>query len=212
MFGWIASLFSRAASDVTQGVKDLVNAAMRGLYGFLHGIFRAVLGGWGTFWRDVSGFYRAFGKFTYSTLLKFVHILKILWPAIVKRVEYVYNFLLNFIKAAVKSLTAYILKIYHILDTFIRWLWNWVLVNVYRPLLAFIEKAWAWITREGATMWHYFTNLADFAELLIFHIAASLEKHAWELASSLGKFFLTLIVRNVVKFATLIETIIDAVL
>lgn len=88
----------------------------------------------------------------------------------------------------------------------------WVVIHVLAFLYALVRRLFGWIDGIGATMWHYFTHLADFAELLIMFLVASLEKHAWEIGGLLGKFFLALIIRNVVRFATLVETIVDAVL
>lgn len=88
----------------------------------------------------------------------------------------------------------------------------WVLVHVLAFLYGLVKHLFSWIDGIGATMWHYFSHLADFAELLIMALVASLERHAWDIAKLLGTFFLALIVRNVVRFATLVETIVDAVL
>jgi hypothetical protein len=88
----------------------------------------------------------------------------------------------------------------------------WVVVHVLAFLLNLVTKAFAWINGIGATMWHYFTHLADFAELLIMFLVASLEKHAWEIGKLLGTFFLSLVVHNMVKFAHLVEDIVNAVL
>jgi len=88
----------------------------------------------------------------------------------------------------------------------------WVVIHVLLFLTGLVRLAFSWINGIGSTMWHYFTHLADFAELLFMFLVAALEKHAWDVGGLLGKFFLSLIVKNVVRFATLVETIIDAVL
>lgn len=88
----------------------------------------------------------------------------------------------------------------------------WVIVHVLAFLYGLVKRLFGWIDGIGATMWHYFTHLADFAELLIMALVAALERHAWDIGKLLGKFFLSLIVHNVVRFATLVETIVDAVL
>lgn len=88
----------------------------------------------------------------------------------------------------------------------------WVVIHVLAFLYALVRRIFGWIDGIGATMWHYFTHLAEFAELLIMALVAALEKHAWDIARLLGGFFLALIIRNVTRFATLVETIVDAVL
>jgi|SRR5579859_100414 len=88
----------------------------------------------------------------------------------------------------------------------------WILIHVLAFLLNLVKSIFGWIDGIGNKMWHYFTHLAEFAELLIMFLVASLEKHAWEIGKLLGTFFLSLIVHNITKFATLVEDIIDAVL
>lgn len=88
----------------------------------------------------------------------------------------------------------------------------WVVVHVLGFLLGLARTIFKWINGIGATMWHYFTHLAAFAELLIMFLVASLERHAWEIGKLLGEFFLALVVHNMVKFAKLLEDIVNAVL
>jgi hypothetical protein len=88
----------------------------------------------------------------------------------------------------------------------------WVLVHVLAFLYNLVKRIFGWIDGIGATMWHYFTHLADFAELLIMFLVASLERHAWQIGKLLGTFFLSLVVHNMVKFAKLLEDIVNAVL
>lgn len=88
----------------------------------------------------------------------------------------------------------------------------WVIVHVLGFLYGILKTALGWINGIGATMWHYFTHLAEFAELLFGFLVLALEKHAWDIGEKLGEFFLALIVKNMVRFATLVETIVDAVL
>jgi hypothetical protein len=88
----------------------------------------------------------------------------------------------------------------------------WVLLHVLAFLLGLVRSAFSWINGIGATMWHFFTHLAEFAELLFMFLVVSLEKHAWQVGKLLGTFFLSLVVHNMVRFAKLVEDIVDAVL
>jgi hypothetical protein len=88
----------------------------------------------------------------------------------------------------------------------------WVLIHVLAFLLGLVRTIFSWINRIGSTMWHYFTHLTEFAELLFMFLVASLERHAWDVGKLLGKFFLALVVRNVVRFASLVEEIVLAIL
>lgn len=88
----------------------------------------------------------------------------------------------------------------------------WVLIHVLKFLLGLVARLFAWIAHEGDTMWHFFTHLDEFALLLFWHIVTQLEKLAWDAGKRLGTFFLSLIVHHIVRFATLVESIVDAVL
>jgi hypothetical protein len=88
----------------------------------------------------------------------------------------------------------------------------WVVVHVLLFLYRLVKTVFGWINGIGNKMWHYFTHLDQFAELLFMFLVAALERHAWSIGRLLGKFFLALIVRNVVRFASLVEEIVLAIL
>lgn len=89
---------------------------------------------------------------------------------------------------------------------------KWILIHVLGFLYGILKTAVSWISGAGSTMWHYFSHLDEFALLLFWHIVTSLEKLAWDAGKRLGTFFLSLILHNVVRFATLVESIVDAIL
>jgi hypothetical protein len=84
---------------------------------------------------------------------------------------------------------------------------KWVTTEIYDPLV----KAVDWIAHEGATMWHYISHPADLVDLIWDDVLAKLESDAVYTAEVLGKWFLTLIVKNADEFARMIEDIIDAI-
>jgi hypothetical protein len=88
----------------------------------------------------------------------------------------------------------------------------WCIEHILTALTLLIARGWSWITGIGSTMWHYFQDLTDFAELLFMFLVASLERHAWDVAKLLGTFFLALVAANLTRFAQLLEDIIDAVI
>lgn len=89
---------------------------------------------------------------------------------------------------------------------------EWVIVHVLGFLLNILDTAIGWIDGIGSTMWHYFQDLTAFAELLFWYLIKSIETHAWDVAEVLGEFLFALVVKNLARFATLLETIVDAVL
>lgn len=212
MFGWIEGIFSRAGSTVTDAVKSLVHAAIRGIYGFLHSVFGSVINGWKRFFGDVTGYARSeleWARDVYNALVRlFKHLIPFLNNRITvvnvtinKRITVVTNILQHNINVETAQRKASILS-----------LLAWIIAHILRPFLAFSAMVTKWLAHEGATMWHYFTHLAEFAELLFWFIVHSLEKHAWDAAKVLGEFFLALLVHNLKRVALLLEDIIHAVL
>ena len=88
----------------------------------------------------------------------------------------------------------------------------WVVIHVLGFLYRILASVLGWVAREGNTMWYFFTHLDEFGILLFWHIIAALEMFAWDAGRRLGTFLLSMIIHNVVRFATLVESIIDAVI
>lgn len=212
MFGWISNVFHSVVSGVTDAVKSFVNLLVNGLYSFLHGIFRLQWDAWNDFWNGAYAVWAGVRSLSIATYHRFIDLYRSIIPYLDNYIHWVRVFLGAVINQLNRALRAVIEGVYHwALATFDAFR-KWVINSVWTPLFKSLTAAWDWLTHEGATIWHYFTNLADFAELLFWHILASLEKHAWDAAKYLGQFFLALIVKNLVEFVTLIEDIIDAVL
>jgi hypothetical protein len=75
-----------------------------------------------------------------------------------------------------------------------------------------ISDAYNWINTRGYLVYYYITHPAKLVDLLWEALIANLESTAWETADRLGKFFLSLFLRNLEKFLMLIEDILNAVL
>jgi hypothetical protein len=75
-----------------------------------------------------------------------------------------------------------------------------------------IRDTYDWINNQGYLVYYYITHPAQLVDLLWEALIANLETTAWETAERLGKFFLSLFLRNLEKFLTLIEDILNAVL
>lgn len=80
--------------------------------------------------------------------------------------------------------------------------------EVYRA----ISDAYNWINTKGYLVYYYITHPAQLVDLIWEALIANLESTAWETADRLGKFFLSLFLRNLEKFLMLIEDILNAVL
>jgi hypothetical protein len=68
-----------------------------------------------------------------------------------------------------------------------------------------------WINHEGWLVFHYISHPSLLVELIWRDIILKLEHEAWNVAEVLGRFFLSLIVRNLKHFVMIVEDIFDAV-
>jgi hypothetical protein len=162
-----------------------------------------------------SAYDRATGAIT-STIAGWVHDV----------VAGLYSFLhiiFGDVRGAWKDLVGASEAIYHALDEFgdetahafgilfrhwIPGILKWIQTDIVRPLL----EAVSWIAHEGATIWHYITHPADLVLLIWDAFIARLEATAWDTAEALGKFAVALIWKNIDKFITLLEDVLDAIL
>lgn len=75
-----------------------------------------------------------------------------------------------------------------------------------------VKDAYDWINKEGYLVYYYITHPEKLVLLLWDALIANLEATAWDTAGKLGKFFLSLILKNRRRFIDLIEDILHAVL
>ena len=212
MFGWIEGIFRRASGVVSSAVSDLVHAAIRGLYGFLHSVFWNIVHGWIEFHNAVVSLAVGEFEFVHDVYSAFVRLFRHLIPGLNTRITVVNVTINKRITTVINDYTTKITNERKQRQASILALLAWVITHVLRPLTALINKLLAWVAHEGNTMWGFFTHLDKFAELLFWHIVHALEAHAWEAGRLLGDFFLSLIVHNITRFAHLVEDIVDAIL
>lgn len=212
MFGWISRVFHTVYNGVTDAVKAFVNLLVNGLYSFLHDVFRAQWDAWNDFWNGARMLWAGVRALSIAVYQRFIDLYKHVVPYLYDYAHWVLTLLGKAIDDAKRLLLAAIDTLYHTLLVLLDATRKWAISEIWNPLYGSLTKAWDWLTHEGATMWHYFTNLADFADLLFNYIIKSLEKYAWATAKLLGQFFLSLVVHNLTEFVTLMEDVINAVL
>lgn len=212
MFGWIDHIFHTVYNGVTDAVKAFVNLLIRGVYGFIHGIFRLQWDAWNDFWNGARDVWAGMRALSIAVYHRFIDLYRHWLPYLYSYAHWVLTLLGKAIDEAKKLLLAAINSLYHWALTTFDATRKWAVKEIWDPLFKSLTSAWHWLTHEGATIWHYFTHLPEFADLLFWHILASLEKYAWDAGKLLGRFFLSLFYHNVVRFATLMEDIVDAIL
>lgn len=219
MFGFITNTFRSVLGLITGSWQSAINAVVNWInnlehvhYGYWHTVSGHVANSWQTMAGATLHLMQRMQAFMFAQGLLDNLIMKHLFPWL----EGWISWLGGRVRQEINITIAMLRREYKAGDAvqhaYTRSVLLWVLVHVLAFLYGLVKRLFGWIDGIGATMWHYFSHLADFAELLIMALVASLERHAWEIGKLLGTFFLALIVRNVVRFATLVETIVDAVL
>lgn len=212
MIGWIEGVFRSGASAVAAPIVAMVRAVIRGVYGFIHDIFRLQWDAWNWLWNGAHAIANGIADLDLAVFRAFAKLFRHLLPAINVRIT-VNNVTINKrVDIAIRDYNTKITNETRDRKSSILALLAWIIAHVLNPLSKLIAGILSWIAHEGAMMLHYFTHLTEFAELLFWFLVHSLEKHAWDAARLLGTFMLALIVRNLMTFVKLSEDIIDAVL
>lgn len=212
MFGWLYRMWQAAAGTVADGIRNWVLTMFQGHHGYLHSLFWSIRLAWNQLYNAVNYLLAAASVFIGAVYRRFQHIEIFELPQLRRWVASGFGRLINNLHNVQVYLTRLIVA-YHTQDhNYTHSVLLWVIKNVLMFLLKFVVRLTAWVAGIGSEMWYYFTHLIDFAELLIMFLVRSLEKHAWDIGRLLGTFFLALIVTNLVRFVTLIEDIVDAVL
>lgn len=212
MLSWLDKFFSAASSTIGNAISNTVHWAIHALASVVFAVFSAVGAAWTAFVDATGALVSEVGNLALNVYHFANHVMKVLLPAIYR-----------WAAAELKKLEAYAESVYHWalkeFDTVRAWvehlisdLTSWVLRDIWDPLKKYADQIWDDLKKWGYVAWWWITHLPDLAEAMIFHIAASTEKHAWELANMLGQFFLSLIIANLNTMLTLIEDIITAVL
>ena len=208
LLGLITGSWQSAISAVVNGIRDM----FRTHYLYWHTVSGRVANGWQVLTRDVLIFEQQLQKFLFAQGAFDFWIAKRQIPWLAGWIAWLGGKIQNDLRKLRRILEQEMNAGDAKQHAYTRSVLVWVIIHVLTFLYKLLLRVFSWIDGIGATMWHYFTHLADFAELLFPWLLKSLEKHAWDAARVLGEFLLALIVHNLVKFAKLLETIVDAVL
>lgn len=219
MFNWLGnvfgSLFSRAAQDVVNAISIVINTVQgtfNGYYGYWHTISGRVIARWKSLAYSSGVAYTSIRGFMAAVYARFVYIERVQFKSVVAQINLEHARMIHDVEAVEAYLIARTDAEIAKEHSYARSILLWVLIHVLAFLYGLVKAIFTWLANQGATMWHYFTHLDEFAKLLLDALVLAFEAASWDIAPKLGQFFLSLIVRNVVRFATLVESIVDAVL
>lgn len=212
MISWLTGWVNRFLHLVPDAVLALVHWAVHALASVVEAVFHDVAVAWRDFWGAIAAIERACWDIGAAVFGLAVRVLRYWIPKLIADLKAAALALWHGIDWVWSHAVGLVNDLRKLAWKWINDLWHLVLRDVWKPLKDFADhlynliKAWAYVA------WWWITHLDRLADAMIFHIAASLEKYAWQLARLLGTFLTALILHNVRRFVLLLETIIAAVL
>jgi hypothetical protein len=209
---WITGWVGRFIGIVADPVLALIRWGLHALASVVEAVFHDVALAWRDLWGAVTAIERAcwdFGAAVYGLALK---VLRYWVPRLIddlRRAALALWHGIDWVWAHAVSLVNDLRKLTW---KWINDLWHLVLRDVWKPLKDFADHLYHLIITWAYVAWWWITHLDRLADAMIFHIAASLEKYAWQLARLLGGFLTALVLHNVRRVVQLAETILAAVL
>lgn len=212
MLDWISGWVGRFTGTVDRWVIQLVHWGLHALAAVIETVFRDVTRSWRDFWGAVVALERALADIGAAVYGLAVRVLKYWVPR-----------LWRYITEAAAALARAITWVWHravrivaeLRATVWGWLlglWRMVLRDVWAPLKADADHLWHLLVTWGYTAWWWITHLESLAEAMIWHLAAAIERHAWQLGARMGQFVTALVLHNTRRLVQLAETILAAVL
>lgn len=212
MLNWLDSFWNSVTGSVGNAVSSAVHWALHAVMSVILSVFKLVGSAWSALVYDVAYFHAEIDAFCKSVLDFGSYILHHVIPSLLKwaqaQLDRLSADLARIYDWAQREVNDLILRIADAVST----VENWANRTIWKPLKDYADQIWADLKLWGYTAWYYITHPDLLAETLIFSIATSLEKHAWELAEKLGEFAVSLVMANLKRFLSLIETIISAVI
>lgn len=211
LVNWVKKYFNWWKGFETAVWLDPLEALIRGLTGSFSDQDAAGAQAWTVYYTDNTYYVQQLVKFVTATRNAHGYTLHVRIPGIISWAGTGFARLLAAIIGLARALARDVAMLTGLLASRITALTTWILRKVWAPLWAFITATYRDLLKWGWVAWWWITHLASLAEAMIFFIARAMEKYAWELAGMLGRFVVSLIVRNARKIAEVAESIVVAV-
>lgn len=212
MISWLTGWVNRFLHIVPDAIIALVHWAVHALASVVNAIFGDVARAWHDFWAAIVAVERACWEFGAAVFGLAVKVLKYWVPKLIADLRAAALALWHGIDWVWAHAVSMVNDLRKLAWKWIVDLWHLVLRDVWAPLKAFADHLYHLILTWAYVAWWWITHLDRLAEAMIFHIAAAIERHAWELAALLGRFFTALVLHNLRRAVMLAETILAAVL
>lgn len=212
ILSWLDNFFTAAGREIDSTVASVVHWALRAITSLVFGQFQNTQAAWTVYYTQTRYFTTQLRELSTATRGAHHYTLGVRIPAVVSWAAGYLARLLSALTALARAVGKDVASLDAKITAGLAALARWVTSDVYDPLLKYAKSIEAGLLKWGYTAWWWITHLDALADAMIFHIAISLEKNAWQLATILGKFTLSLILANARKIAVLAEDIITAVL
>lgn len=212
MISWLTGWVNRFLHIVPDAVIALVHWAVHALAVVVEFVFHDVALAWRIYWGAVVAIERACFDFGAAVFGLAVKVLRYWVPRLIADLKAAALALWHGIDWVWAHAVSLINDLRKLAWKWINDLWHLVLRDVWKPLKDFADHLYHLILTWAYVAWWWITHLDRLAEAMIFHIAAAIERHAWELAALLGRFFTALVLHNLRRAVQLAETILAAVL
>ena len=212
MISWITGWVSKFLGLVPDAVIALVHWALHAVVTAVEFVFADVAKAWRAYWAAVAALERATWDFGRAVFGLAVKVLKYWIPRLIADLRAAALSLWHGIHWVWSHSVALINDLRKLAWKWINDLWHLVLRDVWKPLHDFTEHLYHLILTWAYVAWWWVTHLDRLAEAMVFHLAASIERHAWQLARLLGTFLTALVLHNARRLVVLAEQILAAVL
>lgn len=212
MISWLTGWVGRFLGLIPDAVLTLVRWGFHAIATAVEFVFSNVAKAWRAYWAAISALERATWEFGAAVFGLAVKVLKYWVPRLIADLKAAALALWHGITWVWVHAVALVSDLRKLAWKWILDLWHMVLRDVWAPLKAFADHLYHLILIWAYVAWWWITHLPNLAEALVFHLAASIERHAWELAKLLGTFLTALVLHNARRIVQLAETILAAVL
>jgi hypothetical protein len=212
MLSWIDGYVFRWAAVVATPIRDCIKWAVYALAGVVYAVFGNVGAAWTLIYDGINWVWTHSGNFAVEAVAWIKQIVTVDIPAVWNRLlayAVAFDNLISQIwdKAVAAIADAYRRALQAVNDAI-----SWVITHVYDPLKAYADQIYNDLLKWGYAAWQLLNDPGKLAGILLGALIAAAESAFWSIAAPVGKFALSIVLGNATKFASLLETILTAVL
>lgn len=212
MFDWISGFVARWAGRLQQDILDVVHWTVHAVAGVVYTVFGNVGRAWSGMWQSIHWLWiQASGYVAevFGWIRQIVTVdLPVIWSTLLADVRGV----LGEIGRVWSDLVARIEQLGRYAAGLVQQAIVWVVDHVYSPLKAYADAIYNDLLKWGFYAWRLLNDPPRLAAILLGALIAAAESAFWSIAPPVGRFVLGILLHNGQRFASLLESILTAVL